>query len=746
MPNLFSDFKSTVPATEQMQVLLQMPLLVNAFDEEGRLVFWNLECERVTGYSVREALETPQFVQQLYPDAGPKRDQLQEFLGRGGHFRNWEWTLITRTGEPRTVAWSTFSGPPIHGQAVVWGVGRDVTEHHRTSEQLHSREDLLTAIVEMLPDHIYLRDAEGRYQICNAVSAGLLGLSPSQVLGFTPQQLMQRYPHARAQLEVSHLADERAWSTGSLSRYELRSQDWRGVTHHLRVSKKPWFTADGKRRALLAIAHEMTDLVAAQERVRDSESRYRLLADHSADIICLHHPDGRYSYVSPSVSGVLGYSPEELLGTRLQQYAEPSDRAVIEEGWARLLQGQSEVRMVHRFRHRDGHPVWLEALAVPLFGESQRLESLLTTSRDVTQRVNTESALATSEARLRLALSLTGTGIYDQQLGTSRGFFSVEYAQILGYADAIPPSFLDHWEQQCHPEDVATVGETLERIRQGQDNNFVLEYRHLRRDGSFVWVRAAGSVVERHQDTGAMRVIGTFQDISERKSVEIALREARDQLRELSNHQRDLINEERKRISRNVHDELGQLLTAMKIQIDVLDSQIGPNAQLRETTGDLRDLVKRAIASTRDVAASLRPAGLDLSLTAALEGLVEGMSVRSGLECTLVTDEQEFLIDPVQATELFYIAQESLTNVIRHAQASQVLMMLHVTEDEEVTLVVQDNGRGLGHPPEFESGHFGLLGIRERVLRLGGVMELHGPVGQGTTVTVRVPHRVGVSA
>ncbi len=235
-----------------------------------------------------------------------------------------------------------------------------------------------------------------------------------------------------------------------------------------------------------------------------------------------------------------------------------------------------------------------------------------------------------------------------------------------------------------------------------------------------------------------------------RRQAEADLWASREQLRALAAYLEQTREAERARIARDLHDELGQLLTALKIDAVWLQQQVDPaRPQETERIAGMLATLQTALQSVRSLAAGLRPRLLDqLGLPAALEWQATEFRHRTGLPCTLVVqrpadvDDDLALMDSELATALFRITQEALTNVARHAHATRVAVAL-VAEPEVWRLTIQDDGRGFTASAAEPPRTFGLLGMRERLLPWGGELFLAGEPGRGTTVTVTGPRTPG---
>lgn len=230
-------------------------------------------------------------------------------------------------------------------------------------------------------------------------------------------------------------------------------------------------------------------------------------------------------------------------------------------------------------------------------------------------------------------------------------------------------------------------------------------------------------------------------DISALKEKERALVQSRQQLRELSGHLEQVRENERKHMAREIHDELGQRLTALRFEVAMLREGKPPARGKWPGIADaLMTQIDATIESVRNLAADLRPAVLDLGLVAAIEWQVRQFSQRTGIACTLKVNDEEICLDNECATAVFRIVQESLTNIARHADASKVRLSLH-KGGGRLHIRVQDDGIGLPEKALDKPRSFGLRGMRERVLLLDGEMEFSSRPGEGARLDVAIPLR-----
>lgn len=241
------------------------------------------------------------------------------------------------------------------------------------------------------------------------------------------------------------------------------------------------------------------------------------------------------------------------------------------------------------------------------------------------------------------------------------------------------------------------------------------------------------------------RLVRALRYALERHRVEDQLRQSTAQLRALSGHLERVREEERTRIARELHDEMGQMLTGIRLNVTWLSkrledaSQIENTSPLLEKTRSITVLIDRTIVAVRRLISELRPAVLDhLGLVAALEWQADEFQQRTGIRCEFVCPLKQVILSSVGTTAIFRIVQEALTNVTRHAKAAKVTIRLE-QEGDALCLAVEDDGRGVKEQEAAGLSSFGLMGLRERVALLGGNMVLLGRSGKGTTLTAQIP-------
>jgi two-component system sensor histidine kinase UhpB len=311
--------------------------------------------------------------------------------------------------------------------------------------------------------------------------------------------------------------------------------------------------------------------------------------------------------------------------------------------------------------------------------------------------------------------------------------------RLLGFTPAEWLAASDMHARQMHPDDRASALAAVAASRL-HGSALRLEYRMLARDGSIMWFRDEAEAVV---DAGPEPLIqGILVDITSHKLAEASLRQTRDALRDLAAHQENIREDERKRIAREVHDELGGLLSGIRAYISVSVERASSAGQVPDPLlVDAAALAKDAIEAVRRVITDLRPSVLDqLGIWAALEWYADQIAQRTGMPCLCRIDAalaaQE--LDAERSTMLFRIVQEALTNVVRHADASQVAVTV-AAHGGQLQVTVQDNGKGIDTTKLLNGESWGVLGMIERARHFGGELRVTGSPGQGTTLLLQLP-------
>lgn len=461
----------------------------------------------------------------------------------------------------------------------------------------------------------------------------------------------------------------------------------------------------------------------------------RAVLDAALDAVILMDDEGVIRFWNRQAEVLLGWSSQDAVGRSFSSLIDPEPRAGGGKQSA-ARDGTSERRQAARrrevtARHRDGHAVPVELGLTAIHdgksrfqgawlrdtSERRRREAMERLQSCILENVHDSVILVDVQGRVQYwnqgAEALYGYKA-EEMLGRSIG-------AVLPEGEAVEPDL----------ERILTTGDASEEVRR----------RH--KDGTSLWVESRRSVM-RDAAGEVVGVLGVVKDVTQRHRVAEELERSRAQLRNLAGRLRKAREEERTSIARQIHDEMGQVLTALRMDVAWLEARI-PRDQpsLLDKCATMARLIEGTIGQVRTLATQLRPGVLDeLGLAAAIEWETQEFARRTGIPCTPHLRAELAGVDPDRAIDLFRILQEALTNVARHARAEHVEVRVGVTrkgKERELVLHVEDDGRGIRPEETMDARSLGLLGMRERALLWNGSVDVRPRAEGGTRVTVRLP-------
>ena len=492
--------------------------------------------------------------------------------------------------------------------------------------------------------------------------------------------------------------------------------------------------------ALFLIYRQVVDRNATELRIREIEARVGGIVESAMDAIISIDERQRVVQFNAAAerafrwprSAVMGQSIDMLIPKRFHA----AHQAHIEKfGQTSTTSRDMGAQMVLRGVRADGDEFPIEASISQHTEAGRKLFTVIL--RDVTERVGAQELLARSESRLRGILDSAMDAIITVDESQHILLFNAAAEAVFGCprGEAIGTPlawFIPERFRAAHAGHLAsfrTIGSTSRRMG-GQ--RIVMG---LRRNGEEFPIDASISQVS---EGGQHLFTVILRDVTERTRAEHDLRRSREDIKELALAASNLREQEKRRVARELHDELGQALTALKIDVGWLRAGLAETPGVKDKLAEMQLLIDGTVAATRRISSDLRPLVLDdLGLAAAADWLVQNFSQRTGIACELAMSRDLELTDP-HATTIFRVLQESLTNIAKHAQASRVEVTLQ-REAGEVTLTVSDDGVGFALDAPRKPACYGLLGLRERAMLLGGEVAIESAPGRGTLVEVRLP-------
>ncbi|MBM4463343.1 MAG: PAS domain S-box protein [Chloroflexi bacterium] len=490
---------------------------------------------------------------------------------------------------------------------------------------------------------------------------------------------------------------------------------------------------DRLRQRVMELETSVMEYRRAVERLQDTESSYRLLAKNMTDGVFVVDLKGHMTYASPYVRRMLGYNEpvesRELTGERLT----PDSREVLAEVFNEIIAVAKDRRkdmsrtwtVEWQMIRMDGSTMWVEGRINILRSEDGHATGIVCVYRDIDERKKAQ------ELFRRLADS-SPIGIYILQDGKLQ-FVNRQFQYYGGYDEE--ELLGTDAARFVLPGDRGKVRQAAIAMLRGERSE-PYEFRFVTRDGKIRWVMERVASIEYNRRRATL---GNFMDITERKQHEEALEHSESQLRLLSQRILNIQEEERSRIARDLHDQLGQELVFLKMKAVSLAEQLGGASVVHGAAREVVSLIEQVRATSHRIAVDVRPAMLDdLGLLKAIQWYAEQFEERTSIVCLVDASAADLGLPKEVSTAAYRILQEALTNVWKHARASQVRVKVN-KKGETMALRISDNGIGFDCSKISAEGALGLLGMRERAHLVGGTLKISSRPGKGTEIMARLP-------
>jgi PAS domain S-box-containing protein len=607
----------------------------------------------------------------------------------------------------------------------------EIDERRRAEEQLKNSEERYRILLENTGTGIVIVDRQGVYQLVNQKAADILGARTEDIIGksmfdFFPREIAQKYLEENQKVIDSGIGRE----------YEETYLLLTGERTFL-VTDRCLKDASGQAVALQSSSIEITHRKQAEEVLRESEERFRLIFENSGDAILLSSPDGKVYKANPAACRMFGRSEEEICQSGRQGLVDASDPRLPVALETQQRTGKFTGELT--FLRRDGQPFPVEITST-MFQEGGQIRNSLII-RDISERKQAEEYLKESEQRFRSIIENTAAGYFF--VGRDGLWKQVNQAwlQMHGF-DSKEEVIGRHFSLTQVNMDLEQANKNVKGLLGGQ-TIATGEASRRYKDGSIGFHSfSANPVVQRGEIVG---LEGFIIDTTKHKRAEEALQKSHERLRALTFRLAQAEESQRRSMARELHDRVGQNLTALNANLNTIRSQLTPEGSEKVAAwlDDSTQLVEEMMKHVSDVIAVLRPPLLeDYGLLAALRQYAEQIVRHTGLKVEVLESGKPFPRPSLDVeTTLFRLAQEALNNVARHAGASQVTLRLEA-DSQIIRLFVTDDGHGFDLAEvardEKISG-WGLISMRERIESIGGSLQLLSEPGKGTRIIVEIP-------
>ena len=492
--------KSIEDAEKRLREIVDnMPVMLEAFNEEKHIILWNRECERVTGYTKAEIVNNPRGMEILYPDAAFLKREMEEWQRRGNDYRDWEWELTCKDGTKRTIAWSNVSEETEIPGLPIWEIGVDVTERRAAETALRESEAMLQSILRSAP--VGLAVVSNRaHQWTNERF--------TEITGYTSEEIVQR------DTRMFYLTQEEYERVGRVLYQQIERQGTGTVITQWKKSdgsvidvllSGAQIDLQGSDNAVTGAVLDISDRVKAERAVRENEEKYRALVENNTDLIVRYDTQGRHLFGNRAVVDAFGHPPEVFIGKthseleypeKLCHYWKRGIDSVIESG--REFEGEFEyASRVFNWR------------LYPEYNESGNVSSVLSVSRDITE-------YRRAEQNYRNLFEKMLDGFAASEIICDESGVPVDYRFL-----AVNPAF----ERLTGLDSNSVIGKTVMETLPGTEQFWIDTYGHIALTGEPLQFEHFSGAIGKHFNVSAYRPAPNqfaciFMDITDRKKAE----------------------------------------------------------------------------------------------------------------------------------------------------------------------------------------------------------------------------------
>ena len=636
-----------------------------------------------------------------------------------------------------SVRWIRHRGFPVNDKSGkvyrVAGVLEDITESMHARYALQKSEDRIRLIINTIPTMAWTIQPDGTVDFVNQRWLDYTGHSWEEIE--EPARIV--HPEDLPRVMEKWIGN---MASGTPSEDELRLKRADGEYRWFLVRTAPLHDEQGNVVKWYGVSIDIEDNKLLGNALRESEQHYLSLFQNMAEgVACFQmiFKDGKlqdaiYLEVNPAWENMTGLT--NVVGRRITEVLPgilDSNSEFFERSVRVALTGQTE-----RFEtYSVALKKWLSVSAY-----CPKEEHVIAVFDDITERKQAGDKLQLAYQRLSYHVENTPLAVieFDKDLFIKR--WSKRAEEIFGWKaqEALGKNVYDNDFQIIYRDDLSAVDTINEQLTKGTVNWNISLNRNYTKDGKVIYIEWYNSVL-RDEHENVITIMSLVHNVTERKKTEEKLRQVNAELHRLSSHLQSIQENERTAIAREIHDELGQLLTGLKMEVGWLNKKLPDDPVLQAKGNEILSLVGEMLKTVKRIAMDLRPNMLDeLGLMAAIEWQGHEFEKSKGVKFKFHTNLNDFNPKKNLSTNVFRVHQEALTNIARHAQATQIETILE-RNDGSLLLVIKDNGNGFNVDEEKSINSIGLIGMKERALMLHGELTIESEKGKGTVVTLKVP-------
>ncbi|MCB9069800.1 MAG: PAS domain S-box protein [Calditrichae bacterium] len=648
--------------------------------------------------------------------------------------------------------------------AIAWAI-QDVSEQKHLETVLQFTEERFRQLYDEMPSIQIMLDQKSAILSANIFGAEELGYRIDDILGKPFSQLADKQDGSK----INHFLQKQLENTGETDRTEIRMLRNGAESFWVEATARVIRDRNGEARILL-VCQDISNRKTAEQEINENRNRLNTLMESFPTGVCVVSLQKGILYCNESLMSMLDYSREELQRLNISELFGIEQRLKYTELIFNLQSNDSEelTRMKLISKNRVSIPVKVFTRAISYNGKP----GLLAVFWDLRKESEAEEKLRQSIERYQKLVNTAPQGILMLDLNGQIDYCNQFTSVMLGYDEKLLVGknmihFIDKADQQriskmftgefapeilrdvrltCNNDDILYVDIFTavidDKYGDPVGTQLILVDVTERWNEHHLLEAKSDDLADRLRRRQTMyknRIEDMNAEVKRREITEKELNRYKEELQSLSAHLETTREEERKWIAREIHDEFGQQLSALKMDITWLEKRFPANAKiLFEKTRSMSEIINITIKKVREISRKLRPSMLDnLGFTAAVAWQSKEFQQRSGIQFNVRIDDN-IVIDEQRGSALFRVFQEALTNIFRHANATEIDVDIFIDGDD-LFMTIRDNGIGIDQEHLKTPKTFGLIGMRERIHSLGGTVSIEGAPGEGTAVNVIVP-------
>jgi len=702
-------------------------------DKDGIIVEISPSVRFFTEFNADELIGTPAI--DLYVNSR-KRDLMLTELSAKGELRDYELELQTKSGNIRHVSINSRMVMDSYGNpGHIDGSLRDITKRKMTEQALYNSEKKFHDYIEFAPHGVFVSDETGQYIEVNSAASDITGYNKAELISMKPSELISTESHDSF---INHFK--------TVVKEGFATDEFKLLRKDKSIGYVAVDTVKLSDQLYLGFVVDITFRKEAEVELKENEEflkKTQFIANLGNFIVDIQSGRWKSSEIMDSICGIDPDFDKSFY----------TISSIVHPDWIKLLKAyylnivfEKQPKFNTKFkiiRPNNLEERWVHAIGELKYDSEGVPVKLIATVQDITERKLSTDALRNSEELHRSILNASPNAIVVIEMDGSIRMVSPAALILYGCESADDLLGRNMFDFLIPEDRNRALMNSMTMLNGYMGTN---EYRILRADNNMFFAEVNGEIIwNSENDPNGMVFI--IRDITERRKAEVALKSSQVELKEFASHLQNVREEEKIQLAREIHDELGQILIAIKIDLGMMKQKVLKSIKSIDAENILTNfdnlfgLVDNTLNTTRKIMTDLRPEVLFLiGFVEAVKLYVNNFEERHHVICVFENTVTDLKLNSQQSVALYRIVQESLTNIAKHAKASKIKILLNIIDDKLVLEVI-DNGAGFKTSQKNKPNSYGLLGMKERVYLLEGNLLISSQPGEGTSIKVEIPNK-----